>query len=86
MINFAKRVVSDNTNASGELYKAIVCALMCDIQSDEIKTTNLTLEVRRIRNCMMHKVTGTPLDYAELYQGNSVLFLRIYQDHFGPIE
>lgn len=88
-MQFIKRVVAANTNAQGELKDAITCALMCNINNNTADT-DLLIETKKIRNGLMICRKGSPIDYAELYSsnlnGNSILFLRAYQDFFGPIE
>lgn len=81
-----------------ELFNAIVCAILTMQQEDiilypgvhdlaEIANTlaDVYLEISKIDLSEL-----TPLDYAELYStvtyGNTILFLRNYQNYIGPIE
>jgi len=81
-----------------ELHSAIVCTILTMQQEDiilypgvhdlaEIASTlaDVYLEISKIDLSEL-----TPLDYAELYStvtgGNTILFLKNYQNYIGPIE
>lgn len=97
MIQYIKKAVSNvipQTNT--ELFSAIVCFIVCDINSGICEEYNLVNYAKNIKTLLLtyskekniELSEFTPLDYAEFYDtiGNSILFLRTYQDNFGPIE
>lgn len=98
MIQYLKKAVSKIIPVGQtELYNAVVCIMICDINSGCIgEQFNLISHVKDTKRALIeyskHKdfelSEFTPLDYAEYYGtvGNSILFLRTYQDNFGPIE
>lgn len=98
MVEFIKCAVRKVEHSQNiELFNAITCMVMCDINTNTKRieyASNIVTLANHIKQCCLqyHKELSecSPLDFADIYQtilgGNSIYFLRVYQDHIGPIE
>lgn len=99
MINFIKKAVQQCTDPNKkELFNGLACSIYTMLLEDIILYNNL-YDLAEIAEMIKESYINisqtelsecTPLDYAELYEqvvaGNSVIFLRSYQQYFGIIE
>ena len=99
MINFIKKAVQQCTDPKRkELFNGLACSIYTMLLEDIILYGDVydLAEIAEIIKESYLNITNielsecTPLDYAELYAqvvaGNSVVFLRNYQQYFGQIE
>ena len=99
MINFIKKAVQQRTDPNRkELSNGLACSIYTMLLEDIILYGDVydLAEIAEIIKESYLNITNielsecTPLDYAELYAqvvaGNSVFYLRNYQQYFGQIE
>ena len=98
MINFVKKAVTLSVpKFQKELFNGLACSIYTMLLEDIILYDIYDLaEIAEIIKESYLNITNielsecTPLDYAELYAqvvaGNSVFYLRNYQQYFGQIE
>lgn len=98
-IKEAVKVVVPESNIS--LHKGIVCIIFCMDSTESLTSRfdsfDLSRIAKKIKSELILHSSGnkilsecTALDYASLYEsiygGNSIFFLRTYQDYIGQIE
>lgn len=99
MIEFIKKAVQQSTDPNRKvLFDGLACSIYTMLLEDIILYDNVydLAEIAEMIKESYLNITNielskcTPLDYAELYAqvvaGNSVVFLRNYQQYFGQIE
>lgn len=100
MIEFIKKAVQQSTDPKRkELFNGLACSIytmlsenITNLYGDIYDLAEIAEIIKEsyINTSQIELSECTPLDYAELYAnviaGNSVLFLRNYQQYFGTIE